>query len=139
MIDPLAPPAHLPPPTEAAWLELADQLEWTADTDAAGLEAMATALARARTADARIAADGEYLTHPNGHVYPHPAIRVSQRSWSDFRAWAQRFRLTPADRGEKRPPRSLERSIADLIGPSPRSSSSRQAEAAYSSRELEER
>lgn len=120
MPDLLAPPPHLPAPIAPAWAELAERLEHVEETDLAAFEAMATALTRARTADARIAADGDYLTHPNGHVYPHPAIRVSARAWSDFRAWAHRFRLTPADRGEKRPPRSLEREIAALIGPSPR-------------------
>lgn len=120
MPDTLTPPAHLPASVHPAWAELCAQLEHVEETDLGAVEAMATALTRARTADTRIEADGEYLTHPNGHVYPHPAIRVSQRAWADFRAWAQRFQLTPTDRGEKRAPRSLERQLTDLIGPSPR-------------------
>ena len=120
MPDLLAPPAHLPASVVPVWVELAELLEHVEETDLPAVEAMASSLARARSADARIEADGEYLTHPNGHVYPHPAIRVSVRAWADFRAWSQRFQLTPSDRGEKRAPRSLEREITALIGPSPR-------------------
>lgn len=113
-------PPHLPASVQPAWVELAEQLEPIEETDLPALEAMATALARARAADTRIAEDGDYLTHPNGHVYPHPALRISQRAWTDYRAWAQRFQLTPADRGEKRVRRSLEAELEAMFGPNPR-------------------
>lgn len=120
MTSPIAVPEHLPEQTRAAWIQLSRQLSGIEDMDSAAFEALATALARARSADARIAADGEYLTHPNGHVYAHPALRISQRSWADFRQWAARFQLTPKDRGEKRHARTFSEELDQLIGVQPR-------------------
>jgi P27 family predicted phage terminase small subunit len=116
----IAIPEHLPESARGAWAELSAQLSGIEDMDSAAFEALATALARARSADARIAQDGEYLTHSNGHVYAHPALRISQRSWADFRQWAARFQLTPKDRGEKRHARTFSEELDQLIGVNPR-------------------
>ena len=119
----IAIPEHLPETVRAAWIELTGQLSGLEEMDSAAFEALSTALARARSADARIAKEGEYLTHPNGHVYAHPALRISQRSWADFRQWAARFQLTPKDRGEKRQARSFTEELDHLIGANPRAQS----------------
>ena len=96
-----SPPKRLPAEVRAVWLELAEMLadtELVNRVDVFALEALSHVVARWRAAEERIAEDGHFLVHPNGHVYAHPAVKVADKAEADFLKWCQKFGLTPKDR-----------------------------------------
>lgn len=122
----LAPPSHLAPNVRAVWVEVAPHLTTARPSDRPGVEALCVAIALAREADDTLARDGTYLTHPNGHTYTHPALKVSQRAHLDVRRWSQAFGITPGDRGDEPPrPQTWNDALASRIGTSPRTATTK--------------
>lgn len=94
-------PKRLPREVREVWSEMAEMLGdsgYIDRIDVFALEALSHVVARWRAAEERIAEDGHFLLHPNGHVYAHPAVKVADKAEADFLKWCQKFGLTPKDR-----------------------------------------
>lgn len=94
----LQPPAHASAALCAVYADVVPHLGRVTQADAVAVESLCVAIMRAREADRLLDAEGTYLQHPNGHVYAHPALRVSQRAHLDVARMSAKFGLTPADR-----------------------------------------
>lgn len=88
-----------------AWADLAAIVhpKVTQVSDLIGVEMMSVSLAEFRMATAQLAlpegkGGGMFVKSPNGYRVAHPAIAVRSKAASEYRAWASKFGLTPADR-----------------------------------------
>lgn len=129
------PPAHLNAKQAAAWRDVVEPITdsgMLTEADLPALEMMAVALATFRLADAELKrpvakGGGLFVASPNGYRIAHPAFAIREKAAGEFRAWAARFGLTPADRASLGltigKGRKVASSVEQKIGKSPRGAS----------------
>ncbi len=125
--DELPAPAHLTANEARVWAEVVPSMMEVGmldRVDGPALEALVISVARWREAEDVLKDEGLFVASPNGYRIAHPAIAVSQKAQTEYRAWCARFGLTPSDRiglgiAAVRS-RSLSQDLSERIGPSPR-------------------
>lgn len=87
-------PAHLPEPVQRAWLEITEGMTQAGveGAEAPALEAYATAVARMRDAQERVAREGLLIADAKGNPMPHPALAIEKSAAAEVRAWVSRYR-----------------------------------------------
>jgi P27 family predicted phage terminase small subunit len=94
------PPSYFTASHKAAWRDVVAIVHpvVTQTADLPAVEMMAVSLATFRDAVKALKADGAFVESPNGYRIAHPAAAIRDKAAAEYRAWAAKFGLTPADR-----------------------------------------